>query len=182
MWEMGHKEAWALRNDAFELWCWRRLLRNTWTARRCVLKEINCGYSVEILMLNLKLQYFGHLIGRADSFEKTLIWGKMESGRRSLIQKMRCFDSIFYSKDMNLSNLREMVKDGILTCCSPWGVRESDTTEQQQTFLIIKMESKYWAAASIITNIIMYYRQILHTLKGLVKNRTRLRNMLVWLT
>ena len=124
---MGHKEAWALRNDAFELWCWRRLLRNTWTARRSVLKEINRDYSVEILMLNLKLQYFGHLIWRADSFEKSLIWEKIESGRRSLIQKMRCFDSIFYSKDMNLSNLREMVKDRESWRAAVHGVSESET-------------------------------------------------------
>ena len=124
-------ERWAIkkpehqRNDAFEWWCWRRLLRNTWTARRSLLKEINCEYSLEILMLNLKLQYFGHLIWRAGPFEKTLIWGKIESNRRSLIQKMRCFNSIFDSKDMNLSNLREMAKDRESWRAAVHGVSES---------------------------------------------------------
>ena len=83
MWELDHKEGWTLKNDAFKLWCWRRLLRVPWTARRLnqsILKEINPEYSLEGLMLKLKLQYFGHLIWRADSLEKILMPGKTEAG------------------------------------------------------------------------------------------------------
>ena len=85
MWELYYKESWALKNDAFELWCWRRLLRVPWTARRSnqsILKEISPGCSLEGLMLKLKLQYFGHLMRRTDSLEKTLMLGKTEGGRR----------------------------------------------------------------------------------------------------
>ena len=107
------KKAERRRIDAFELWCWRRLLRVPWTARRSnqsSLKEINPEYSVEGLMLELKRQYFGHLLRRADSLEKTLMIGKIESRRRGQ-QRMRCRDGIIDSMDMSLSKLLEIVKD-----------------------------------------------------------------------
>ena len=105
-------ESWTVKKaehgriDAFELWCWRRLLRVPWTARRSnqsILKEINHEYSLEGLMLKLKLQYFGHLMRGADSLEKTLMLGKIEGGRRNGLQRMRWLDGITNSMDMNLS-------------------------------------------------------------------------------
>ena len=130
------KKAERQRIDAFELWCWRRLLRVPWTARRSnqlILKEINPECSSEGLMLKLKRQYFGHLMRRADSLEKTLILGKTEGRRIRGQQRMRWLDGITDSMNMSFSKLQEMVKDegqGSLVCCSPWGHKESDTTEQ----------------------------------------------------
>ena len=118
------KKAECRRIDAFELWCWRRLLRVPWTARRCnqsILKKISPEYSLEGLMLKLKLQYFGHLMWRADSFEKTLMLGKAEGRRRRRRQKMRWLDGITHSVDMGLSKLGD--GQGGLACCSPWGRR-----------------------------------------------------------
>ena len=108
------KKAEHRRIDAFELWSWRRLLRVPWTARRSnqsILKEISPGCSLERLMLRLKLQYFGHLMRRANSLEKTLMLGKIEGRRRRRQQRMRWLDGIIKSMDMNLSKLRELVMD-----------------------------------------------------------------------
>ena len=132
----GH-ESWIIRKaehqriDAFELWCWKRLLRAPWTARRSnqsILKEISSEYSFEGLMLKLKLQYFGHLKRRANSFEKTLMLGKIEGKKGKGWQRMRWLDGIINSMDM--SKLRELVMDRCLACCSSWGRKESDMTEQ----------------------------------------------------
>ena len=113
MWELGCKESWQQKNWCFWLWCWTRLLRVPWTARRSnqsILKEINPEYSLEGLMLKMKCQYFGHPIRRADSLEKTLRLGKIE-GRRRRGQRTRSLDGIMDSTDVNLSKLQEMVKD-----------------------------------------------------------------------
>ena len=110
-WTIKNAEHWRI--DVFELWHWKTLLRVPWTARsnQSILKEISSEYSLEGLMLKLKLQYFGHLMWRTDSLEKTLILGKIEGRRRKGWQKMKWFDGITNLMDMSLSNLQEMVKD-----------------------------------------------------------------------
>ena len=126
------KKAERQRMDAFELWCWRRLLRVPWTARgsnQSIHKEISPECSLEGLMLRLKLQSFGHLMWRADSFEKTLMLGKTEGKRRRGRQRMRWLDGITDSMVMSLSKLWELVMDqGGLACCSSWGLGGPDTT------------------------------------------------------
>ena len=128
------KKAEHHRIDTFELWCWRRLLRVLWTARRSnqsILKEISPGCSLEGLTLKQKLQYFGHLMQRADSFEKTPMLGKIEGRRRRERQRMRWLDGITDSVEMSLSTLQELVVNReVLECCGPWHCKELDTTEQ----------------------------------------------------
>ena len=131
-------ESWTLnkaecqRIDAFELWHWRRLLRVPWTARRpnqSILKEINPEYSLEGLMLKQKLQYFGHLMQTADSWEKTLMLGKIEGKRRRGQQRMRWLDGITDSVDSELGQTPgDSEGQGGLACCSPWGRRELTMT------------------------------------------------------
>ena len=131
-WTIKKAEPWRI--DAFELWCWRRLLRVPWTVRRSyhsILKEVSSECSLEGLMLKLKLQYFGHLMGRTDSFEKTLMLGNIKGRRRRGWQRMRWLDGI---TNFNGHELGQTPKDGErqrgLVCCSPCGCKESDWTER----------------------------------------------------
>ena len=131
MWELDYNEAKSLRIDAFELWCWRRLLRIPWTARRSnqsILKEISPGCSLEGPMLKLKLQYFGYLMRRSDSLEKTLMLGKIEGRKRKGWQRMRRLDGITDSVDIGLGGLQELVmcyrEAG---CAAVHGVTKSQT-------------------------------------------------------
>ena len=167
-WQILSIQRWNIRKakhqriDAFKLWCWRRLLRVSWTARRSIqsiLKEINTEYSLEALMLKLKLQYFGHLMWKAYSLQKTLLLGKTEGRRRRGWQRMRWLDGIIDSMDMSLSKLWEIVKTGKPGMLQSTGSQRVDTTEtrHKNCFKMWRWFLLYNNANLIFKSVSLYY-------------------------